>query len=749
MFSSLRVRLLALIAVALAPALAVFGYALGEHRRLLVIDARAEAQQLAQLVAELHRRPVDGARGLLLAVSRMRYVVANDPACSRQVAPLLEKDPVHLNIGALDPSGRVFCSAAPLRGPVDLADRRFFQQAVRTGDFGSGELVVSRIVGSASVGFGQAVIGPDGALRAVAFASLDVTYLQRRLDALALPPEASVVVLDRRGVVITSRGHPERVGQPFPPGPLQALALADRPLDLVGVDGDQRIHALQVVSDFTGGPVLQVVAALPIESVLQPVNRVMALSLIGFAAAALFSMAVAVVAGELLLVRRLRVLVATARRLSEGEAGARTHLEPGRDELGELIHAFDEMAASLQRDEEERRRFEEQLRQAQKMEAIGRLAGGVAHDFNNLLTVILGGARLLAQDLPADDPLRRDAADIISAGERAAGLTRQLLTFSRRQPLAPRVTALSEVVRSLERMLRRLLSEAITLDTVIDAPGRVWADPGQIEQVLVNLVVNARDALPEGGRITVRVQEEAATRAEGADPGLPAGARVVLSVEDTGTGMDAATQERVFEPFFSTKAPGAGTGLGLSTVFGIVSQSGGAIRIRSAPGAGTEFRVYLPRHDGDGPEAAPPVQAAAAGGRETILVVEDEGAVRALTRRMLEAAGYTVLEAAAPSEAMALVGASDRRVDLLLTDVLLHEENGLALSRRLRQARPGLRVAFMSGYAGGAHGVELPPTTPALAKPFSPDELLLHVRRALDGGAAGSGAAPAPGASPT
>ncbi|GEJ58894.1 ATP-binding protein [Anaeromyxobacter diazotrophicus] len=735
MLSSLRLRLLALVVVALLPALGVLAFASLAHRRLLVSDARAEADQLARLVSEIHQRPADGARGLLLAVSRMDRVVSRDPSCSAQLAPLLARDPIHLNIGAIDLDGDVFCSAAPQRGPVNLGDRRFFREALATRDFGVGEYVVSRIVGAGSLGFGQAVFGADGALRAVAFASLDVGYLQRRLDALALPEGADVQVLDRRGVIITARGHPERAGQPYDAARLALLARARAPLDFPGVDGVPRIHALQTVFGSGSEPVIQVVAALPTAAVLAPVNRITALSLLAFGLVAALTLLAASWAGELLLVRKLKALIAAARRLSAGDAGARTGLVPGQEELGELIRAFDEMADSLQRQEAERGRLEEQLRHAQKLEAVGQLAGGVAHDFNNLLTAILSCARMIEGELPDGHPARQDAAEIVAASERAAALTRQLLAFSRRQRLAPQPIALADVVRGLEKMLRRLLGEAVALEVVLEARGGASADPGQLEQVIVNLAVNARDAMPGGGRLTITVSErEGAVPASGHDPGLPAGPLSVLSVKDSGAGMDAELQARIFEPFFTTKAAGKGTGLGLSTVYGIVAQSGGAIRVRSAPGEGSEFIVYLPHHDG--PCAAAPAVTPAAGGgsggHETILLVEDDDALRAVARRALQQRGYTVLDASAAAAALAIAAEHPRPIDLLLTDVLLPDENGPALARRVGALRPGVRLAFMSGYTGDALGAELPASAPFLPKPFTPAALLAAVRRALD-----------------
>ena len=298
--------------------------------------------------------------------------------------------------------------------------------------------------------------------------------------------------------------------------------------------------------------------------------------------------------------------------------------------------------------EEALRRSEEQLRQAQKMEAVGQLAGGIAHDFNNLLTAILSYCDLLLQEVRQGDPLRSDVEQIRQAGQRAAGLTRQLLAFSRRQVLQPKVLSLNSVVSDTDGMLRRLIGADIALDISYD-PGLwyVLADPGQIEQVLVNLVVNARDAMPQGGRLAITTANRELTTDSPARPnGMRAGSYVALEVSDTGIGIDPANHARIFEPFFTTKEPGKGTGLGLSTVYGIVQQSGGHVTVDSATGRGATFAVYLPRHVGSEPAPAPKQdRRKLPGGTETLLLVEDEAAVRSSARRLLERQGYHVLEA--------------------------------------------------------------------------------------------------------
>jgi len=388
------------------------------------------------------------------------------------------------------------------------------------------------------------------------------------------------------------------------------------------------------------------------------------------------------------------------------------------------------------RDVTERRSLERQLLQAQKMEAVGRLAGGIAHDFNNVLTAILGYVDLLLDGLPTLSPLRPDIQEIRTAAERAAGLTRQLLAFSRKQVLQMRTLDLNELLTDIDKLLRRLLREDIDMVTKLDPRlGAVRADSGQLEQVVVNLAVNARDAMPGGGRLTIETRnaelDEAYTREH--VPVRP-GRYVMFALSDTGTGMSPETMAHLFEPFFTTKEAGKGTGLGLATVYGIVKQSGGYVWCYSELGHGTTFTVYLPRVDE--PVDPLPVRVAARStrGSETVLVVEDEPGLRALTRRLLEKHGYTVLEAATADAAAALARDYPGPIHLLLADVVLPGGSGRALADALLSQRADVRVLFMSGYTEDAivHRGVLAANTPFLHKPFSADTLTAKVREVLD-----------------
>jgi two-component system cell cycle sensor histidine kinase/response regulator CckA len=426
----------------------------------------------------------------------------------------------------------------------------------------------------------------------------------------------------------------------------------------------------------------------------------------------------------------LVVNIGRRRRAEQALAAQAEHLAASNADLERLN-------LSLRREMNERRHAEEQLRQAQKIDAIGRLAGGVAHDFNNLLTVIGSYADILVQTLSPLDPARPHAEHIRQATERAAGLTHQLLAFSRKQVMQPRVVDLNVVVRELESMVGRLIGEDIQLTVRLsEQPATVVVDAGQIEQVIVNLAANGRDAMPGGGQLVIETRHLSLTADELEDrPGMAPGAYVQLVVTDSGKGMDAETQARIFEPFFTTKAPGEGTGLGLSMAYGIVKQSGGWIWVYSEVGQGTTFKIYLPATDAPAAVRAPaPPKFIRASSGETVLLVEDQDDVRTLTLRILEREGYVVLPAASGRDALALAASHANRIHLLLTDVVMPGLSGREVAEQLTAMRPGTRVLFMSGYTDNViaqRGV-LDPGTAFLSKPFTPETLAAKVRDVLD-----------------
>jgi len=433
----------------------------------------------------------------------------------------------------------------------------------------------------------------------------------------------------------------------------------------------------------------------------------------------------------------LRGVEVTRRRKDGTLVNISLSVAPLHDAAGQVTGML-----SLAADITEMRQLEVQYRQAQKMEAVGRLAGGIAHDFNNLLTAIIGTTALVLEDRGLESRARVDIQEVEKAAKRAAGLTRQLLIFSRQQVLEPRALDLNALVGDLEKMLQRLIGEDIELRTKPAAAlGAVRADPGQLEQAIVNLVVNARDAMPQGGRLTietadVELDRSYVTRHVPTQPGP----YVLLAISDTGVGMDGATKARLFEPFFTTKDPGRGTGLGLATVYGIVKQSGGYIWAYSELGHGTTFKIYLPRvpQTAEPPETTPSPPTPAHGS-ETLLVVEDQEEVRNLTQRVLEARGYTVLAAGDGAEALEILAQHPNQIHLMITDVVMPGMNGRELAQHACARWGDLKVLYVSGYTGEAvlqHRL-LEPGVAFLQKPFTPDVLARKTREVLDNSKSG------------
>ena len=391
--------------------------------------------------------------------------------------------------------------------------------------------------------------------------------------------------------------------------------------------------------------------------------------------------------------------------------------------------------STIVRDISDRKKLEEQLRQSQKMEAVGRLAGGIAHDFNNLLSVIVGYTYVLQSSLPNDETMKEAAEQVMNAADKASSLTRQLLAFSKRQVLQAEVINLNDILSGMEKMLPRVIGEDVEIRTVRTPHiKRVKADPGQIEQVIMNLVVNARDAMPEGGKLTIETTDVHFDVRDAAMHNVRPGDYVLLAVSDTGIGMDAETRARIFEPFFTTKEAGRGTGLGLATVYGIVNQSGGHIWVYSEVGKGTTFKIYFPATAAEPePSRISHEPQLALAGHETILLVEDEASLRSLIEQVLSSQGYKVLVATMGEAALDLVRRHKGKIDILITDVVMPKMGGQLLAEQLAQSHPEMKIVFMSGYTNNAllHNESLPEGALFLQKPFTPDVLLRKVREAL------------------
>ncbi|HXH05826.1 MAG TPA: cache domain-containing protein [Vicinamibacterales bacterium] len=730
--SGLRTRLFLLLALAIAPPIALLVYEGVERRRDETAQIRAQALGLARLVAEAQRRRLEGARQFLLAMSRAAEVRNGDAAaCTAYVRSLAEAHrETYTNIGVADPGGVVRCHALAAPAPP-IADRPYFRRALDSGAFSVGDYMIGRISGRQGLGFAFPLRDAGGVTAGVLFANIDLAEFSRSLRAAYLPDGATVTILDRNGTILARSVDPGRwIGRNAGADAVRAMAArGELVTDATGFDGVPRVYAASTVRDDRGTPVLFAVVGLRRDVVIDAMERRLQARLALLAALAACVFAAAWAGAEILIRRPVTRLVALTKQLAAGDLSARARSRAGARELQDLGRAIDEMAERL----EERERH---LRRVQRLEGIGQLAGGIAHDFNNLLTIIIGYGESLAERTAAQPEAAREASQLLEAARRAATLTHQLLASSRRQTLQPELLHLNDVIRQMESMLARLIGEHIRLETVLDAElGVVRADPAQIEQAILNLAANARDAMPDGGTLTIETAnvEVAETDRLPADlAGMPPGGYVVLRVRDTGCGMDEATRARIFEPFFSTKP--SGTGLGLATVYGVVRQSGGFVSCRSAPGAGAEFAIWLPRATGAAahPVARPaaPPSPIPAGGNERILVVEDEDVVRQLVATTLARKGYRVTATGSGAEALAWL--EREPADLLVADVVMPGMTGPALAEAARARLPGLRVLFISGHAADTlEGRSVPPGAEFLAKPFTAAALLDKVRRAL------------------
>ncbi len=654
----------------------------------------------------------------------------------------------------LDPrDGRVLLSTDPGQEGKSRGDRRYFLEGrkapfVQPPDY-------SPTLGKPAMVFAAPVVAPAGGLAGVLAGRADLGLLDRLAAAEpGLGASGRIVLVSRFNALVSeSAGRGADRWRPvFTDG--VRLALAGQTGTALYLDHEGR----PVLGAYRWLPRLDLglVAEMDRGEALAPVRRMRRDVLVTLAVVSALAATLALALADRI-TRPLTRFVETAAAIGRGDFTKRVGAEwPA--ELAALASAMNRMADDLlasRRELEHHNRtlesridertwelsqLQDQLRQAQKMEAVGRLAGGIAHDFNNLLTAITGYGDLLMASLAPDDPRRADVEQIRKATDRAATLTKQLLAFGRRQVLQPRVLDLNAVVADMEKMLRRLIGEDIELVTV-PGPGlwRVKADPGQLEQVLMNLAVNARDAMPHGGRLiietaNVELDEAYARRHVAVRPGP----YVLLAVSDTGCGMDAETLGHVFEPFFTTKEPGKGTGLGLATVYGIVKQSGGNIWVYSEPGRGTTFKIYLPRVDAPleaaGAAAAAASAAGPAGGRETLLLVEDDDGVRVLAREVLRRKGYRVLEARDGREALRRSETHDGPIALVVTDLVMPGLGGREVFARLAVRRPDLRVLYTSGYTDAAifRQSVFEPGTAFISKPFTPDALARRVREVLD-----------------
>jgi len=864
---SIRAQLFFITLIVALPAAGIIIYSGMKLREEAIQDARRETRTLAGSIAAEQQGLVVAARQLIIALAQLPDVRKHNTSRVQPVLKdILALNAQYSNIFMADRSGLVWATAVPVKPPFIISDRRYFRNALASGQLSSGEFIVSRATGRPSFNLAYPQKNERGAISGTICVGFIPDSFKPVLERSKLPPGASYILLDHNGVVMSSAIDPAQyVGKQLGPGLFKRMLEGADADTLAGldIDGVERIITYRKLwLSGEESPYMYIRAGIPVAVVLSSANKRLWYNLTLYTSFLVLAFFIASLIGKRSIADRVTLLEKASRDLADGDLQVRISDLVVGGELGSLGRTFDHMADQLAvreralieseknyreifnaskdaifvhdaesgnivemnktveemfgysreellhqtvqkisageppysyeearqwiqkafqeghqsfewssrrkngelfwvevvlsvtriggegrvlavlRDitdrkhaEEEKQKLQSQLLQSQKMESIGRLAGGVAHDFNNMLCVILGYTELIQARLPVHDPLLQDLQAIEKAAFHSRDVTAQLLAFSRKQVIAPRPVDLNDIISRAKETLAPLIGEDIGLE-FYPGPGlwNILFDPAQIEQVLVNLAVNARDALPSGGKLLIKTAnislDEASCREQS---GLLPGDHVLLEVSDNGLGMDTETLAHIFEPFFTTKSVGEGTGLGLATVYGIVEQNGGFIRVSSEPGRGTTFKVYIPR--GAELERAPAKtgRTPVVSGTGTVLLVEDDDMVSRMTAEMLKSIGYTVLVENNPVDALSLCEKSQSPIDLLITDVVMPNMNGKELRDRIKILRPGIKVLFMSGYTANViihHGIP-EEGIQFIQKPFSLNDLARKIQDIL------------------
>jgi signal transduction histidine kinase/CheY-like chemotaxis protein len=736
---SLRTRLLLLIMLAvLLPALFVsLRFFVDRGRRIEA--ATGNLSVVADDLATKLNEKILGTAQLLYGLARARDLDTTDRrGCSTFLSAVRDEYPQYTGILTINPDGSLFCDSINTGRNLDLRDRKYFQQASSRNGVVVLEPVFGRLTGIAVLQVAYGVRGPSGELKFVLLASLNLEkfvsdHAQRGQEVLLLDLKGKIMAWSPANIRSFYRGT-SLAQQPL-------FAFAEKNAsggsgEVAGIDGGRQVWAVAGLPAIRNAGLLILVGESRADLV-SAANTRLAQDMIALASVALLLFLGVWLLVELGIRRQISRIVKMAQQLGAGNPQARIPPPYPVDELGGLMLVLNRMAASLEHQNAAIEDLNEKVRQAQKMEAIGHLTGGVAHDFNNMLTVILGCAEDLAEKLADNPELRKRAELVMAAADRGAGLTRSLLAFARRQPLDPKSVDVNTLVLQMENLLRRTFSEHIELSFVLGPEvALALVDPGQLETAILNLAINARDAMPLGGRLIVETGNAHLDSFYAGRNDLPAGDYVMVAVADSGTGMKPDVLARAFEPFFTTKEVGKGTGLGLSMVYGFVKQSGGHIKIYSETGHGTIVKLYLPRANTAAAALPAPQPASLPGAGEAILAVEDDDLVRAHVESELATLGYAVKAVRNGAEALEILRASGK-IDLLFSDVVMPGGlSGPELAREAQLLRPGLKVLFTSGYTestvlhrgGFDSGMQL------LSKPYRRQELATKLRAMLCSG---------------
>jgi len=741
---SLRTRLLILvIAAMLVPAILV-GLRFVQNRTSDINAALANLSATANDISSDLDEKIQGTAQLHYGLARARDLDTSDKAaCSAFLSAVREEYTQFTGILTIKPDGSLFCDSLRTNRTLDLRDREYFKQALVANGVVTLQPVFGRLTGISVLQIAYPVRSESGELKFILLASFNLQKFADYHDK-RLSNEIGILLADKKGIVLAA---PDGMNWTEPAG----ASIANSELFRFAAELDGQ--PLREVTDRDGQTQVWAVARSPLgrdaglhimvgrskDRLVAAANRRLYEDLAILAVASLLLFAGVWLLATMSVGRQVRRLATMATKLGLGDLSARIAPPHPGGELGGLMTLLNGTAESLERQRADIDELNQKLSQSQKMEAMGQLTGGVAHDFNNLLTVILGNAEHLAERLAANKELHKIADDIATAAERGSDLTRSLLAFARKQPLMPRDIDIGQKILGMEQLLRRTLGEHVECEFRID-PGlwRASVDPGQLASALLNLVLNARDAMPSGGRLTVKVQNISLGEADvDVDGQARPGDYIMVAVTDTGTGMTAEVASRAFEPFFTTKDVGKGTGLGLSMVYGFAQQSGGSMQIRSEPGQGTAVKLFFPRVGAPQASAAPPAgQRTTAAGSETILVVEDDDIVRGYVEGELKALGYRVIVTRNGPAALEILRGPET-IQLLFTDVVM--PGGLfgpELAREAARLRPDLRILMTSGYS--EHPVEaldgLGREVQILNKPYRRHDLAMMLRSVLKAG---------------
>ncbi|HTF99576.1 MAG TPA: PAS domain S-box protein [Nitrospirota bacterium] len=855
--SSLRFRLLVLVLAALVPALGLLVYVASTERSNQESELRSDTMTTAVSFAGYLEQMAEGSRQALVALSELPAVRYHRTAeCNVYFSALGRQLPMYNNLGAVDLNGNIFCSAVPLSGQVNVADRLYFRSVLETRAAAYGVYNIGRTNNRPVLASAFPVFEAKGRMAAVVFAALGLDWIRERLNGIPLPEKATLTIIDRDGTIIYRNPDNQAwIGKSIAGSGFSGLSLSGESsaTEVPGLDGVKRIYASAAVKG-TGKSIF-VRVGMSAQKTFADINHQLARNLLVLLFIASLAAAIAWFGGEYFIMQRMNLLMKATEELSKGNLGTRVETSSVKDEISRLGNSFNSMAEALERriaecrnseqeyrslfeeskdaifvstpqgryldinpaavdmfgyssreemlrldirtdifvnpedrkryeaelrkrgyvkdyelelkrkdgaritvlststalcnangdiiayrginhDITQRKKLEQQLLQAQKMEAVGQLSGGVAHDFNNILTAIMGYGNLISMKLAASDPLHEYAEQILASSQKAAELTQSLLAFSRKRVLNPEDVDINAIVLGMKGLLERVIGEDIKLTAVLsDHPLIIKVDKGQLEQALMNLATNARDAMPRGGRLEISTEEMHMDGAfiQNHHFGSP-GTYAMMSVADSGTGMDKATQQRIFEPFFTTKEVGKGTGLGLAMVYGTVKQHDGFINVYSESGVGTTFFLYLPLMETAEAQSAAQPAAAVSSGSETILLVEDNGAVMQVMQTMLHKLGYSVIEASRGEGAIKLFREHADSVQLVITDMIMPGMNGKDMARALKKIRPGVKVLYISGYTADIlkqKGME-DEKLHFLSKPIQLDVLSRKIRELLD-----------------